>query len=646
LNIEGHTMHETRKVNRKKQLQLRCAVLLFCGLFFVLAFCLECASTRSVKTGLDKAWWAALQTKIGEESCYKGIDKTSRYLEMHDGVRIAVDLYLPKNLRKGEKLPTILMQTRYFRSFHFYWPTSAIIGIHKEIKRIVEHGYALVRTDVRGTGASFGIQSNPWSLEAIHDGAEIVDWIIAQQWSNGKVGSVGGSYEGTTAEFLLINRHPAVKAVAPLFSLYDVYTDVGFPGGIQLEWFTRIWEKGNLAMDTNKLRTVAWYAPLFTRGVMPVDGDKRRRLLKQAVAEHAANFHVHEEALQITFRDDESKNGFTVDKFSPHTFQAEISESGAAIYNYSGWFDGGYQHSAIKRFLTLKGPKNKLTIGPWDHGGDDFIRQFEKPRKADFDHVDEMMRFFDYHLLGIETGIYNEPSVHYYTMGEDRWKTSNTWPPESAKPTLFYFGGGGSLVADPPVLNDQDEYRVDLTIGTGKKTRWNCLAEDLAVTYSDRKEKDEKLLIYQTAPLSSDMEVTGHPIVDIYVSSTASDGEFFVYLEDVNEKGQVGYVTEGMLRALHQKISDEKPPYESPTPYHTYMKKDAMPLAPGEVAELNFDLLPVSYLYKKGHQIRIAVAGADADLFKVLQGDPPLIHLQRSAKYPSHIILPVIGRSN
>src|SRR5262249_45132239 len=112
-------------------------------------------------------------------------------------------------------------------------------------------GYTWIDVDVRGTGASTGSWPCPWSRDEVDDGAEVVNWIVHQPWSNGRVGSLGISYDGTAAEMLGTARHPAVRAIAPMFSLYDVYTDVAFPGGIHLSWFTERWSRFNAALDRN-----------------------------------------------------------------------------------------------------------------------------------------------------------------------------------------------------------------------------------------------------------------------------------------------------------------------------------------------------------------------------------------------------------
>jgi hypothetical protein len=118
----------------------------------------------------------------------------------------------------------------------------------------------------------------------------------------------------------------------------------------------------------------------------------------------------------------------------------------------------------------------------------------------------------------------------------------------------------------------------------------------------------------------------------------------FIYLEDVAPNGDVEYVTEGVFRALHRKIGTGELPYQMAEPYHTYLKADAMPLVPGEAVELNFGMLPVSYLFKKGHRVRIAISGADAEHYRNMTKDQPTYTVHRSFAMPSRVVLPVVGR--
>jgi putative CocE/NonD family hydrolase len=584
---------------------------------------------------------------------YDGVRYRSFYLPMRDGVRIATDLYLPADLPEEAKLPTILYQTRYIRAMEYRWPFRMFAEPsrqHRTIEHFVRHGYAWVSIDARGSGASFGTRPHPWSPDEVADGAELVEWIIQQPWSDGQVGAFGTSYTGTTSEFLLVNRHPAVKAAAPRFALFDAYTDIAFPGGVHQNWFTKKWAAGNVAIDTNTITDK--FGPrvrMMVRGIRPVDADPDRSMLAAAIRDHEKNYNVHEEALEMEFRDDVAPSGYgTTDTFSPHRFTPDVQASGAAVYSYSGWYDGAYQHAAIKRYMTLANP-GRLTIGPWDHGGRQQISPWRSSPVPEFDHDAEMLRFFDHHLKGIPNGIMEEKPVHYFTMGEEKWKADDEWPPEHEVRTFFFAADGGLATARPTDASGEDSYVVDYEAGTGDAARWNSLTgprTGILFGYPDRKEQDEKLLTYTSAPLQEDMEVTGHPVVRLFVSSTASDGNFFAYLEEVAFSGEVIYVTEGQLRAVHRKLSEEERPYQGVAPHRSFEKQDAMPLVPGEVAELVFDLLPTSYLFKKGSSVRVALAGADKDHFALMKQEPaPTLAFHRNRVHASAIELPVVSRS-
>jgi uncharacterized protein len=165
------------------------------------------------------------------------------------------------------------------------------------------------------------------------------------------------------------------------------------------------------------------------------------------------------------------------------------------------------------------------------------------------------------------------------------------------------------------------------------------------LNYGDRREEDRTLLSYDSAPLRSDTEVTGDPSVTLYLASTASDGYFFAYLEDLDSSGVVHYVTEGELRAIDRKPAPATawlPPYAV---QHTFLRRDASPLKPGQVAKLTLDLLPTSYLFKAGHSIRLALAGADRDHFPSFAGAPPVLTVERNGAYASYLDLPVMVRS-
>ncbi len=584
---------------------------------------------------------------------FKKIVGTSMYMTMRDSVKIAVNVYLPKGLEEGEKIPVIVYQTRYWRGARFRWPFNMFLNnfvgnAGKMIKEVILNGYALVAVDARGSGASMGDRLHPWTMDEIKDGAEIVDWAIAQPWCNGKVGAAGISYSGTTAEMLLVNKHPAVKAVAPMFSLFDVYDDISLPGGLHLVSFTKTWGEANEALDNSKLPSeVKGIARLAVKGVQPVKGYKK--LLKEAIIDHQENTNVNDGAEQIVYRDDAPAGPVIVTPqlFSPMSYTDDIDEGGAAVYSISGYYDGDYQHAAVKRHLTLTNPQNKLILGPWEHGG--WLNCSPgNPGESAFSKPAELLKFFDYHLKGIKTGIYDEPRVHYFTMVEEKWKSSNVWPPANSSYQTMHLTGEGKLSENNTTsASGEVNFTVDTTFGTGKESRWMSVLGDLKQPYAypDWNERTQPLAHFETAKLESDKEMTGHGVVELYLSTTATDGAVHVYISDVDENGKATYVTEGEIRLLHRKECDTQTLHtDAPAiPCHTYLERDGRPMKPGQIEKVRFDILPVSYLFKEGHSIRISISGADITHFKP-HAHGAEVSIQTNATYPSKVQLPFVPR--
>jgi len=556
---------------------------------------------------------------------YKGYSSKSFYLEMRDGVKIAVDLYLPKGIKPGEKIPTILHQTRYWRNVEIRWPFSWFVKtpmglLGKMIREFSRNGYALVNIDVRGSGASFGQNLYPWSEAEVKDGYELCNWIVKQDWSNGSIGTAGASYTGTASEFLLTTQHPAVKADANLYSLFDVYADNAFPGGIHNVWFTSVWGKANRALDDNKLPTKNKKIKMAVRGVKPVEGKDRRKLLKAAVAQHKDNLNVNDGAMIMDYRDEEPIKNVSADKFSPHAFVDKEIATKVPVYSYSGWSDGAYPNAAVKRFLTLNDKQYKLMLGPWEHGGS-YVTAPYAQGDASFNHIGELLKFFDFYLKGKANGLDQEPRVHYFTQVENKWKYADTWPPKGFQTKHFLLRGNQTLAVEETAVGApfSVRYTVDTSAGTGSVTRWESLAGALHTpyVYPDRNERDKKLLVFDSPALAQDLEVTGHASLEIVLKSNQGDCSFFVYLEDIDENGLVHYVTEGELRSIHRAVSENKS-YSQIGDWHSFLRKDAKPFEIGKEEKIKIDLLPTSYLFKKGHKIRVAIGGHDKDHFRLM----------------------------
>ena len=580
------------------------------------------------------------------------------HIPTRDGVRIALDVWLPDGIEEGALLPAMIRATRYWRARGVVDPELENDSNFDEAERWNAAGYALVLVDGRGSGASFGIRRFELAEDEVLDYGEVADWIVAQPWSNGRVGAYGVSYAGNTAEMLAVNRHPAVKAVAPLFNDFDNFGHLVFPGGVLTVGFLESWSDRTHMQDLNDVCGLSGVSGaecdgLRTQvtGVKPVDADVDGELLAAAVAEHEANTVPFGAALEYEFRDDpfgryeETNVGH---RRSPSGHLPQIEESGVAMFIRAGWQDAGTVNGTLGRYNTISNAQ-QVFIGPWDHGARndaDPFRSDDTPVEPDADEqFAELVAFFDAHLK--ESGSGQTPTeINYYTLGADRWTRTEVWPPEGFEDVTWYFGAEGTLARESyTVAEGADTYTVDFTATTGTRNRWYTNGGGGDVVYGDRRDEDAKLLTYTSAPMAADTEITGHPVVTLWVASTETDGAFIVYLEDIAPDGTVRYVTEGQLRAVMRAVTDDPPLYRKYGPHRSELRADAMPLVPGENAEISFDLWATSVLIREGHRIRVAVGGADADTFLRYprDGSVPVWSMQRNATYPSRIVLPMKG---
>jgi hypothetical protein len=619
---------------------------------------------------------------------YRGFVRTSRHLTMRDGTRIAIDVCLPRG-QGAMRLPTIVRSTRYFRRFRLAAPLrgrvpeTVIDPLNAPLRALfTSQGYAWVDVDARGSGASFGYRPTPWWLDGeVRDGGEIVEWIVRQPWSDGAVGSTGISYDGTTAEFLAYTRHPAVKAVAPRFSLFDAYADIAFPGGVHLAWFTENWAAANAALDRNApeafvgtvlgLRATgagdprvavpgtlphrllqAFRAAPSQRalrallgavlgGVARVDGDHDGALLSAAVASHARNVSVHEGALGVTFRDDvppaSPAEGGTIDAFSPHHYLDTLKASGVAFLSQSGWFDGAYANAAIKRQRALDGAANELVIGPWVHGGLLDLDPDAPATEAAFDHGAELLRFFDRHLRERPGSAQAaDARVRYFLMGEGVWKHAAEFPPRDVRTTALFLGADRRLQKSAAKGGATDVHVVDPHAGTGRRTRWETLLSPFV--HADGPRIASTAIAYESAPLDDDLEVTGSPVLVLRLATEPTDATVFAYLSDVTRDGRVRTPTDGCLRTLHRTrlVEGDFPRVEA-----SFTARDALSLAPGEYATHAIELQPTAFLFRRGHRIRLSIAGADVDHFRAPGGPPRTFRIDLAG---SRLLLPVMPR--
>ena len=307
---------------------------------------------------------------------------------------------------------------------------------------------------------------------------------------------------------------------------------------------------------------------------------------------------------------------------------------------------GGYSTGSIQRYLWLKNPETRLMLGPWDHGARANVSPWRKNNDPQQPIVGAaILRFFDKHLKQIDTGIDAEKPVHYYTMGLETWRAADTWPPTNTPLELFTAPGNELLNTRPKNDNDSDVYQADYSFGTGHHSRYDRLyIQNVKNYYDDWSGRDEKLLSYTGEPLSADIEVTGHPFIDLHFACSEKDCSFFVYISDITPIGNSIYVTEGVFRALHRKPGTLPPKIPPTGPTHSFDMVDAELLVPNQPASVSFELLPTSYLFLQGHRIRLSIGAADIDHFlKIPDGRPPKLTFFRNSERAARLVLPVVS---
>ncbi len=581
----------------------------------------------------------------------------SAYLSMRDGVRLATDLYLPDDA--DGPWPAVLIFTPYYRRFRRAEGATAEpspnIAIYRDM--FVPRGYALLVTDVRGTGASFGHRDSFRSPAERADYAEVVAWAAAQPWSDGCLGATGISYLGAAADFAAASGHPALKAIAPISAVWDTYRDHFYPGGCFLTHLARAYGRLCDALDHDDRAALANYAyfkdPALL-GPAPVDDDPDGVLLAEALRDHRANANMADFLAEFRFREESLPHdpGFTSDSFSPHA-AAPAMRADLAVLSISGWYDGAYANGAIARYLSVPAAHRRLLIGPWDHGARVNGSPWRARETPEFPVLGEILRFFDEHVAGRETGLSDEAPVHLHVMGEEHWTAAQSWPVATGAQRLYPRSEGG--LSESPGAATSLDIVADFALGTGRATRYARLAaEDCRSYYPDWAERSAAMPAFASKPLDAHRIVAGHAVLDLTLAIDRTDACVFAYLEDLWPDGRRIYVSEGMLRLLHRREigteTDAEPAgtYRAAWPLRRFSRADAAPVTPGEEIAVRIPFLPVAWRFGEGHRIGLRLAGADRDNFALWPyGRPGTWQLRLGAQGTS-LVLPTLdlGRTS
>ncbi|HEY1425987.1 MAG TPA: CocE/NonD family hydrolase [Caulobacteraceae bacterium] len=572
----------------------------------------------------------------------------SLYLPMRDGTRIAVTVWLPAGLQRGQRVPALIKGTPYWRGggLSFLGKALTQLGMpilqdEPDIGILNARGYAVIAVDTRGTGASFGHQDILLDGPEVGDFGEIIDWSARQPWSNGRVGAYGFSYRGMLAVSMASLGRPALKAIAPSFDFTDLYATT-YPGGVFSQTFLSKWGAQTGLMNRGQ-PPCPGLCRWLVAGPKRADADRDGTLLRAAVAEHARNYDVFACAARAPRRDDPvCASGKTITDVSELARRDAIEASKVPMFVVAGWFDATSAAEVLRRTSTFSNPQ-QVIVGAISHGGFMSTDPFAPPT-ADVDptygkQVNAMADFFDRYLKADDAPA--PTSIRYQVLNGGGWRTTPSWPPPGGVVQRFFAGAGGTLGADTPTTDGADAYPVDFTAGSGGLSRYQSPVDLTKTGYPDRAAADRKLLAYTSAPLEADLTIAGDPVADLTLASTRDDGMVIVYLEEVLPSGRVVYLSEGVLRLSDRKLSAAP---VGADPLHSHLAADAAPMTPGKAEPIRIALSPIAAVVRKGERIRIAIAGADADnLQRLPASGPEMLELHRGGAAPSSIELPTLA---
>lgn len=550
---------------------------------------------------------------------FHDVARSSLYVPVRDGTRLAVNLYRPAVAGRPSTTPypVIFVFTPYRGRYRDAKGAIVETGLSEQLglKGLTDYGYVVAVADIRGKGASFGHRRGFQDRTEALDGRDLVQWLARQPWSTGKVGMLGCSYLGGTTVQVASTTPPALKAIFTAASDLDKYAFVR-RGGITAQFNTRPDEPPSVDLAT-----------------IPVDDDRDGSELRKAVAEHAANTPMGPLWYGMPFRD--SVSPLTHNRFweevGPYTYLDRIRKAGIATYFWGNWQDEPTEQ-VIELAANLGG---KLLVGPGTHC----------VPPPGFDLSGEVRRFFDHTLKGVDNGIDRTPRVTFWMNGAPagrEWLQSDRLPGVGVPRRAFFLNGERSGTAKS--VNDGSLIAAEGTPGRDMFTvDYNLGSADYFAFWIDP--MDEKGLSFTTAPLTADQAMLGFPIVHLRVAADHADANIFAYLEDVPPSGKADVISFGRLAASHRKLA--RAPYDVlGLPWHSGLAADNRPLVPSQPVDLDFNLTPSARMLPAGHRLRLTITGADPrqrNLADIRITPAPVVTVLRGAGAGSRIEIPLIA---
>jgi putative CocE/NonD family hydrolase len=560
------------------------------------------------------AWYMGIPKPQYKVKVVEGI-----MIPMRDGVKLAADLYMPD---KVGKYPIVLIRTMYGRQNKSH-------GYDTIARIFTSQGYIFLVQDVRGRFDSEG-EFYPYIFEAA-DGYDTVEWAGTQPWSTGKVGTIGASYWGSTQWLLSPNSSKYLKAMVPINTSQDVY-----PRWIYYSIF-RITD------------VLAWFyenAPRRGRSIEGIDWNKAVSTLPLIKADESLGEN-------IPAYDDWINHPVPGPYWDRIRVDNRVQQITVPAMIIEGWYDY-YLDLALNDFNRMRNEggsveakQSVLMVGPWTHTMKSKFSDADFGKDASFiKQYKLVIDWFDYWLKGKDNGILTKGPVRIFTMGANTWKTENEWPPKNVRYDEYFLHsdgnangieGVGSLTKTMPGSENPDGYEYDPADPVPSVGGTSIYGNLKAGPYNQKTvESRRDVLIYTTAPLETDMNITGPVKLIFYASSTAKDTDFAAKLTDVYPDGKSVNLQAAVIRAK----------------YRNSFEKPAL-LENGKVYRFEMLIGSTSILLKKGHRIRLQLTSSNFPEYgrnlntgddngttsAMVKASQVIYH---DSEHPSKLVLPVI----
>jgi putative CocE/NonD family hydrolase len=493
---------------------------------------------------------------------------------MRDGVRLATDVYRPD---APGRFPVVLQRTPYDKG---------TVSYVKRGRFYASHGFVCVMQDVRGRGESDG-EFYPLRHEA-EDGYDTQTWCGTQEWSTGKVGIRGASYDAWTQLYAAVLNNPHLAAMMPVVAPPDPLKNIPIQyGAYSLP--TAVW----LAETSGRtLQDISQYDLMQTYRSLP---------LEDIGTHFGRKLQVWRDWLAHPALDE---------YWQPMCYQGKLLDVRVPALHLSGWYDDDLV-GTTENFIALSQHardvdtrrRQKLIIGPWGHA----VNAGTKLGDIDFGptaliDLDELpLRWFRRWLLGADNGIDRELPVRIFVMGANQWRDEQEWPLERTRYTKYYLHSGGRansrfgdgvLSPEPPREEKPDGFTYDPGNPVPFITELSFLQIGGPDDYRPVERRDD-VLVYSTPPLTEPMEICGPLKVELFAASSAKDTDWTAKVLDVHPDGYAQRLNDGIIRARFRKGLDRQ-----------------VPLEPGKAEEYEIDCWSTCILLSKGHRLRVEISSS------------------------------------